>query len=545
MLTTETFSNSITPLARRLQRREAVRIGWMTAGAGLGFTVLLLTAGRLFPLLPALSLLAIGLSLTAFVVVVGQLWVWLRPLSAGMVARVGDARLGLEERLTTALELLEGRLDTSAALRQAQMSDALAHLHGAPIAAAFPMLERRQSARVGGVFFALIVMLALLTWLPNPQTAVLQQRHQLDEILKTEITQLEQLQTDLLAQSDPVQAQKIEPLTDTLTELLDKLEKARADRSAGEALAALGDANRQVSQMDAEQRAQAQSLESMANALAQSDTATAQQMADALQNGDAQQAADTLSQAAENATPGSAEAQSLAQALNAAADAMAGDNPAVAQSLQAAADALAQADGSAQSAQAMQDALAQAAEQLAQTGDAAQSAAAAAQALQNIQQAQQALAQQGGSGTGPQRALGGQNGAGANGQGQGGGNGSGRGEPSGGNDGLFSVNSPNGIIPTDNGENQNRLEDYSSVFAPNHLGGSGGEFVQPDPQNPGGGVDVGEVPGDPNRDPGAATVPYSEVFREYSSQANSALSTDAIPLSMKDYVRQYFGALEP
>ncbi len=543
MISETLFSQSIRPIYRRLQTRESIRVGWMTVGVGLGITTLLLAAGRLTPLLMAGQLLAIGLSFTLFLAVTGQLWVWMRSVPVTMVARMGDAQLGLDERLTTALELLEGRLDTSAELRQAQLTDTLAHLQRAPIAAAFPLAETRQTTRIGLVFAALITVMALLVWLPNPQTDVLRQRRQLDETIEAQIEQLQQLQLDLLAQTEAVQATQIEPLTDTLAELLDKLESARANHSAGEALAALSDAKRELSQMDATR--QAQSLDAVANALAQSDAATAQQMADALKNGDAQQAADALAQAG-STTSDSAESQSLAAALNAAAQAAASDNPALAQSLQAAADALQQASGDAQS---VQDALDAAAQQLADAGAAEQAAAQAAQqALQNIQQAQQALAQQAGGTGGAQRTLGdGQNGGvGADTQnGQGGGNGSGRGEPGAGNDGLYSAQGTNGIIPTNNGANQNRLEDYSSVFAPDHLGGSGGDFLQPDPQNPEGGIDVGEVPADPNRDPGEASVPYTDVFREYSNQANSALATDAIPLGMKDYVRQYFGALEP
>lgn len=543
MISETLFSQSIRPIYRRLQTRESIRIGWMTVGVGMGITTLLLVAGRLTPLLMAGQLLAIGLSFTLFLAAMGQLWVWMRPFPVAMVARMGDAQLGLEERLTTALELLEGRLDTSAELRQAQLTDTLAHLQRAPVAAAFPLTEARQTTRIGLVFAALIAVVALLVWLPNPQTEVLRQRQQLEETIEAQIEQLQQLQLDLLAQTEAVQATQIEPLTSTLTELLDKLESARANHSAGEALAALSDAKRELSQIDAAR--QTQNLESVANALAQSESTTAQQMADALKNGDAQQAANALAQAG-GTTPDSTEGQLLAAALNAAAQSAASDNPALAQSLQAAADALQQASGDAQS---VQDALDAAAQQLAGAGATEQAAAQAVQqALQNIQQAQQALAQQTGGTRGVQRTLGGdgQNGAGAETQnGQGGGNGSGRGEPGAGNDGLYSVQGTNGIIPTNNGANQNRLEDYNGVFAPDHLGGSGGDFLQPDPQNPEGGIDIGEIPANPNRDPGEATVPYTEVFREYSNQANSALATDAIPLSMKDYVRQYFGALEP
>ena len=553
MISQSVFSQSIAPLRRRWQLRDSIRAGWMTLGAGLGITALLLIAGRFFPLLPSLSLLLIGLSLTAFLLAMGQLWVWLRPLPPGYLARAGDALLGLDERLTTAWELLTGKLDTAPMLRDAQLTDALARLRRADVRRALPLVAspRRMSA-VGGVLLALMLSVAALAVLPNPQNAVLQQRRQLDETLDAQITELQQLQTELLAQPDSALATQVEPLTDTLSELIEKLQAARADHSAGEAMAALSAAKESLAQVENARQPAAQSLESVANALAQSDSATAQQMADALKNGDAQQAADALAQAGESA--GDPESKSLADALSQAAQAAAASgNSELAQSLQQAASALSQAANGEQS-QSVQQALQQAAAQLADAGAQAQAAAQAAQALANIQQAQQALAQQSGAGQGGNQQQAGTGngqqgngaGAGANqGSGTGGGNGSGRGEPGAGNDGLYSVNGANGMIPTDNGANQNRLENYDSVFAPAHIGGEGGEFVVPEPQNPGGGVDVGEVPGSPNRDAGSATVPYTEVFRQYSSQANAALENDAIPLGMKDYVRQYFGALEP
>ncbi len=523
----------------------------MTLGAGLGITALLLIAGRLFLLLPSLSLLFIGMSATVFLAAMGQLWVWARPPSPAWLAQVGDSVLGLDERLTTAWELLSGQLDTAPELRHAQVTDALGRLHRANVRASLPLVtSSRRMTAVGGVLLALILSAAALAILPNPQNAALRQRVQLDETLDAQITELQQLRTELLAEPDPASASQVEPLTDTLSGLIEKLKTARADHSAGEALAALAAGKETLAQMQHARQPAAQSLQPAADALAQSDSTVAQQMADALKNGEGQQAADILSQAGQSAN--GAETQSLADALSQAAQAAADDNPELAQSLQQAANAL--QSGNAQS-QSAQQALQQAAQQLADAGKEAQTAAQTAQALANIQQAQQALAQQtGGAGQGEnqqqagtgngQQGTGGTSGA-NQGSGTRGGNGSGRGEPGAGNDGLYSVNGTNGVIPTDNGANQNRLEDYNGVFAPAHVGGAGGEFVVPEPQNPGGGVDVGEVPGNPNRDAGSATVPYTEVFGQYSNQANTALESNAIPLSMKEYVRQYFGALEP
>ncbi len=550
MISSVVFVQSIIPLRRRLQQRKSLRAGWMTLSAGLGITTLLLLAGRLTPLLPQLQLLLIGLSFTAFLVAMGQLIAWLRPPSLTVLARTGDAALGLEERLTTALELLTGQVDTAPQLRQAQLTDTLAHLRRAPIGDALPLAASpRWTTIVSSVLLALAISLAALAILPNPQDVILQQRHQLDELLKTEIADLQQLQTDLLTEPDPVLAEQIEPITGALAELLQKLESARAERSAGEAMAALSKAKETLTRLDQQRQAQAESLNTLADALAQTDSQLAQQTADALRSGDAQQAADTLVRAAQSlANAGqTAQADGVAQALSQAAQSVAASNPALAQSLQQAATALQSGDS-----QSAQQALQQAAQQLAQAGASAQALAQTAQALANIQQARQALAQQVGSGNngGQQANRGGTgqngNGAGAGGQGvDSGGSGSGRGEPGAGRDGLYSAQGTNGIIPTANGPNQNRTGDYSSVYAPRHLGGEGGDFVVPNPQNPAGGIDVGEVPGSPNRDSGAATVPYTAVYRDYADRARTALESDYIPLGMKDYVRQYFGALEP
>ena len=345
------------------------------------------------------------------------------------------------------------------------------------------------------------------------------------------------LQSDLLANADPLSAEAVDPISDEISALINRLEKARAEHSAGEALAAFSEARESLKALESQKLAQSDVLNLMAETLAQSDLESVQAMADALKSGDFAQAAESLSQTGDSA--GTPTGDSLAQALGDAAQSLAATNPALAQSLQSAADALAK--GNAQSAQ---DALNQAAQQLSQAGGDAQSLAQIQQSLANIEQARDALAQQQG-GTGSGQGAQANRDAGQN-SGQGGGNGSGRGDPTGaGDDSLTSAQSPQGIIPTDNGENQNRIGEYDSVFAPQYLGGEGGEIVQPSPQNPDGGIDIGERLGDPHRDIGAATVPYAEVYRQYASDANIALENDSIPLSMKDYVRQYFGSLEP
>jgi hypothetical protein len=44
---------------------------------------------------------------------------------------------------------------------------------------------------------------------------------------------------------------------------------------------------------------------------------------------------------------------------------------------------------------------------------------------------------------------------------------------------------------------------------------------------------------------GAATVPYAEVYTSYAAAAAEAMEREYVPTGLKDYVRDYFTALEP
>jgi hypothetical protein len=530
-VSTSVFIQGLASVRRRLQWRDSLKAAWMTFGSGLGLTCLLLIAGRLWPLFFRGQLLLIGLSMTLLLFCLGQLVAWFRPISWQKLARLGDFYLRLDERLVTALELTEGRLETSSALQEAQLRDTFARLEQAPLKQAFPLLNRNLRLPVTGVLLALLVTVLALYLTPNPLENTLSRRAELADFLEAEITELEQIQAEFLAEAEPLAADQVEEVSDTLTDLIERLERARDDFSPEEALAALAEADQSLTRLDQERLAQEQTLKSLADFLAGSDFAPAQEAAQALQNGDVQQAAQALQQAGTNPPATQAQADALADTLNQAAAALAESNPALAQDLQQAANALQSGD-----AQAIQEALEQAAQQLAEAGDQLAALEQLDRALANIQQARQALAQQGQQ-PGVSRVLG---------EGQGQGSGSGREDPGPGAEGLYSVESPNGVISTDNGPNQNRLEDYSSVYAPDHLGGEGGPLAAPPQQGTdGGGFDIGETPPNPNREPGESTVPYTEVYQEYLGQASTALDSDYIPLGMKDYVRQYFGALEP
>lgn len=84
--------------------------------------------------------------------------------------------------------------------------------------------------------------------------------------------------------------------------------------------------------------------------------------------------------------------------------------------------------------------------------------------------------------------------------------------------------------------------DYDPIFAPRDLGLDGQTDVVLEPDA----SDAPVVEGDFNENPeGDATVPYDQVFSQYSDAANRALESDYVPLGLRDVVRDYFTALEP
>jgi hypothetical protein len=86
--------------------------------------------------------------------------------------------------------------------------------------------------------------------------------------------------------------------------------------------------------------------------------------------------------------------------------------------------------------------------------------------------------------------------------------------------------------------------DQSSVYAPfdrvgrpgdpTYIAGSGGD---------GGQVQPGSGTGTGTNNP--AIVPYSDVYADFYRYAQTTLDRSYVPLAVKDFVRDYFSALDP
>lgn len=543
---------------RRRRWQDTVRLTSRALAAGLCLTLLLIGSGWLYPLTYPLVLLAIGLGLTVFMILTTLVYVWLRPHPLPALARLLDRHLNLDERLTTALELATNSRETPVAIIQGQLSDTLRHLQDLDPARLFPIDFSWR-----GLILLNLLLIAIAVGLiaPNPQIPILQQWLQEQEAITAQVEHLEEIRVDLLEDPALLETPQGEEALKTLDELLASLQDNQA--TPEEALADISAAEQHLAELQQEAANKEKTLNEVAQSLNQFSSTS--DLAEAIEQGNLAQANELLQSAAETAATNPEATQNLAESLQEAAEtAQASGDSALAEALEQAAEALqqnlaAQQSGNpaeAQAAQqATQEALQQAAEALAEAEQQLGSQEALEQALGNIQEAREQLAEAAGQGEGEggegdgeqassQRQGQGESGGGnvpGLGQGQ---DGAGRGEPGEAPTDLF-ADRPGGELETDNGPSEGRLGEYEAEYPSIHWGGEGGPLVNPDQQGAEGGIPIGEAPLDPNQAPNPSQVPYNQVYGQYSEAASEALEDTYIPLGMKEYVRDYFGALEP
>lgn len=536
----------------RLRLQDSLRGALLVWGGGLSLTLLLTLANRFYPLGWPVRLGLTGLGLTGLVFVASQLYLWLRPHSPLVTARRIDRQLGLDERLATALDLARRPGDTPPPLIERQLKDTVAQLDHFEAGQVFP-LDRPWRGLAGLV--VLLVALAVNLFLPNPQLEVLQHEARVQEAIVEQKEKFEEIRAELLEDEFLLETPQGEALLQSLDELIESLEENNLDLEA--ALAEISSAEQDLAQLQNGQPQAEETLAELAQSLSQFDSTAA--LAEALEQRRLTDAAAALQQAGEQAAEHPDQAQALAEALRQAAESaqQAGDSD-LAEALNQAAEALEQQagqDGQSGADPASQEALEQAAEALQQAAEQLAGQEAVEQALADIQEAREQLAEADGQNGGGQGQGQGQEQAQGQGQGvnpdgvpvPGTGGGSGREDPSGQPaQGLTAEQGTSNEMSTDNGANEGRTREYESLYAPDHLGGEGGPLVKPDEQGAQEGLPIGgEAPVDPSRATGEARVPYNQIYSEYNDAAGQALDESYIPLGMKGYVRQYFGALEP
>ncbi len=600
--------SALSDLVRRWDRRQrwGQSLRWLpwSLTPGLAAGVLLALASRMRPWLPADQILLIALALAAVGAALAAGFIWLRRRSMLAAARRFDVLFGLNERVSTALELLEGRIHANDELSARQIADARAAARAARVHASLPLRsDRRGWALAGGLALLLIVLLLL----PNPQAEVAaQDAAQAAAIEEAAETVRELLQT---AAADPAldeaDRQQLLEVLQTSAETLaqENLSPEEAFAATSEARAALNEQaqlfNQRLSDARAELNAAAEALrdlpgrtqpqtenplEELLNALRE-----LAQSLPALSAQERQQAAQQLQSAAQALQTTSPQA---AEALEGAAQALEQNDRAGAENqLQQAEQALEQTGESLEQQQAAADRMAQQAQQAQQAGDQIrQSQSDRSPSTQNAmqpeaglpsltdpdaggQQAQTQGGQQPQQEGAPSQAQGEQAGPGQDGAdqlGAGAGQqadldaGSASGQPdSSALEGRLSGSAAQasagdgepsaveGQLIEGESRSPHSLNNpdglgtrpYEQLFAPRRIGGPLGEqsFALET-----GDSDAPVIEGDFTQNPiGDALVPYNQVFSDYRAAANQALESGYVPLGLRDVVREYFTSLEP
>jgi hypothetical protein len=519
----------------RLRLQQSV--DWLPKGLliGLVLTFALALAARIWPLVPRRDVILLGVLLVVLGELGVQLGVWLWKRTPFQLARRFDVLFGLKERISTALELGHGVLPLeSEILARRQIEQALRVARDVKSPQFISLRpERRASIWWGSVLIVLLASVVAI-FLPNPQEQVLAQQAEVEQAIAQTIEELEHLQEQALVDPSLTPDQQL-ALVEELQEAIETLSQPNVSQE--EALAAL-DATQQDLRDLSEQFA-AEQQQALQQASSLFDGTPAQEVAEALAQGDFQEAGEAL-QNIDPSTLTPEQQQQLSEALQEAAEAVAGSDPQMAQSLEDAAQAVQSGD-----AEAAGQALEQAGEAMAQSGGRVTSQVE--RYSDQVSQGQSAVAKAGknpgnqpGQGGMDQAPGGGQTRVGREGEGRGG-SGAGRGE--GGGDAGPGGRAGN-EMPTDNGPGDGGERPYEDIFSPQRVGGEGGEDVDI-PGNPGAGMPTG-VEGDFADNPsGESSTPYNEVWSDYAGSVNQALDSGYVPLGLRDLIRSYFGSLDP
>ena len=526
---------ALRPWRRRLLLQQGTR--WTTRGlvVGLVLACIVLLISRLIPWAGAIYWAA-GIALLSVLFALG-LALWYRPALA-ITARRVDKQLKLHDRLSTAWELR----DEVSPLATLQRRDALKQLGTHTPKSSLSLHPTRPLLIVFGV--ALLALVALLI-LPNPMDAVLKQQAAFQKTVAKQITHIEQTRQQLLHQPGVTPEQK-KQIDKILSELENKLQQAKNNNQAQQALADAQAKLNQLRNSDTANRLQAHNAAS--SSLQGSNNRTLNAVGQALSNNDLKQLANSLKSLSSQVSKLSPSQRSqLAQQLEQAAN-QASQNPKLSSALHQLAKSV--ASGSQSEINDAVNAVEQAAQQ--DASDATQSSAVG-QAQKSVQQAADSLAtaNDGTSAPGQAQAQGqGQNqsnqaqqgqvqGQGQQVQGQGQGNsqtpgqahgqGQGQGQGNSQGNGHGQGGSGQGGSGGGNGAGNNQGKN-EQVTVPGQIG-SGASVQNQDPGN------NGVVQG-------GSSVPYSQVVEEYAQAAHDAINNSGIPTDEKDLVGGYFNSLE-
>ena len=522
-----------------------------------------------------LALIAAGLC--AFGVVGNLLRTLLFPRDLPARARYFDLEFNLGERVSTAFELLSGRIGTHPDIAARQLADALAQAR-----AINPRERIALDFRRGELFALLALAVALLGMIALPSIVgaelLSEPPSQAVELAREDIREM----IEATAKDPNLDEIDRQDMLDALEIALERLEET--DISQEEAFAAMSQLEAQLDELELElgetmeldQSALQAGLEALGDFAPPMDE-SGEQAGD-----DYSALSEALEQLAQDAREMSAqEMQAAADALDEAADELAALDAALQERLDEMAQALQEgAQDLSEQLDAAQEALAQQQQQnqrqqnaqmtlqeQAERAEEAAEAIARQQAQQGDQQTDDAQAgeanpadsgqprsgQEGdqqsdqaqpGANQGSQQARRNAESSGTasqrNQDSRASGGGAGEGDPS--NLALAGSGGEDQGAETNNRAAGRGAIEYEALYSPSGIGGGGDNEIrlQTDPG------DTALAEGEFDDNPlGESRVRYDTVFSDYQQAANRALESDYVPLGMRDVVREYFTSLEP
>ena len=474
----------------------------------------------------------VGAALVIFPIA-GALLAGFWPVRRLDAARYFDRVFGLQERLSTALELhlpLHSH-EAPGELVQQQLDDTVAAARKVKPGQALPL---RLQARDGLLALILVALLGL-TWFRGE--SFFQAAEQARSVQQAAAAQAEKIQTLITnTQNNPnlTPAQK-QAITAPLQQALDQLNDNPSQEASVSTLVSTGQKLQALSSPKADQASQA--LQAAGSQAAGQSGSPLQSVGQKLAQGDMNSAASQLGQI-DPSKLSPAQAGELASQLQDMAQGLAATNPQLAAQLNAAAKALKSGNTAA-----AQQALQQAAQSMAQAGQQAAFSQAAGQAAQQMQQGAGQMLAAGGSATTAQQGQGqpqASTGSSQNPQNGSSGSGSGHGQGQGTAGGQAAGSTP---IQQGNGPGGKDQTTYEQIYAPSLLGGNNGQTLNLPSSGQNGSV-IGQGPVTPSTS-GQSLVPYQQVYSQYDQANQQAIENGSVPLEFMQIIKSYFDSLKP
>ncbi|MGI6705250.1 MAG: hypothetical protein ACOX6S_02950 [Clostridia bacterium] len=542
---------AIQPLYRRLMMQRRMTTLFYCCLAALIQALIWVAASFLLPIEDLLiKTMAGGMVVFLAILLAREIW---RPSLAASAAKL-DA-LGFQERITTALEM--GIRDD--AFAQLQRQDTILHLEK------FPYRERMPLSlgyRRPFLLLAMVLWILALSFIPNPQKAVLEKRAALQAELKEQAEKIQQAVDERSQSGEPTEEREKE-VRELLRELSKRLLRSRDYKEALKEISKTEDKLGEILRKEGEERLDRMSqamkkheiTQALGEAVANRDMERMKRELDKLReevrkenpNAEMMKALETAMKEIGGSLPEDSLKEEILGAAKAAAEAAAGFDGGedLADRLVAIGEGLeALTQGRQMTGQELEALLQMAREGIADTAGDQDSRIGGGDPGENSHGS--SSDQQGNSGSGQgntgsqgeQERSAGNASQGENGSGNGGGAGTGSGQ----SDEGYKEGEPSTASPGKKTGDEEKSTEYERVYVPKRLGGdSKASQVKGNPGNQGDSSQVEMGKGIGNM---GGFIPYNQVFEEYSSQASKAMERDRIPANMRSWVEAYFTSLD-